>query len=106
MASPAPDTAAPAAADKGKSRESPRATALIVIGMAGSGKSQSVRLPDPALTQLPEPASPTFMQRVNSYLHSRSQPPYVLNLDPAVMHLPFDANIDIRDTVDYQEVMK
>jgi len=46
------------------------------------------------------------MQRVNSYLHSRGQPPYVLNLDPAVMHLPFDANIDIRDTVDYPEVMK
>jgi len=48
----------------------------------------------------------TFMQRVNSYLHERNQPPYVLNLDPAVMHLPFDANIDIRDTVDYPEVMK
>jgi hypothetical protein len=46
------------------------------------------------------------MQRVNSYLHSKNQPPYVLNLDPAVMHLPFDANIDIRDTVDYAEVMK
>lgn len=46
------------------------------------------------------------MQRVNSYLHSRDQPPYVLNLDPAVIHLPFEANIDIRDTVDYAEVMK
>ncbi|BGO93072.1 hypothetical protein NBRC10512_003257 [Rhodotorula toruloides] len=74
-------------ADKGKGKESPRATAMIVIGMAGSGKT-------------------TFMQRVNSYLHSKNQPPYVLNLDPAVMHLPFDANIDIRDTVDYAEVMK
>lgn len=48
----------------------------------------------------------TFMQRVNSYLHSRNQPPYILNLDPAVTHMPFTANIDIRDTVDYQEVMK
>ena len=48
----------------------------------------------------------TFMQRVNSYLHSRNQPPYILNLDPAVTHLPFTANIDIRDTVDYHEVMK
>ncbi|KAK4704875.1 GPN-loop GTPase, partial [Phenoliferia sp. Uapishka_3] len=63
------------------------AAAIIVIGMAGSGKT-------------------TFMQRVNSYLHSRNQPPYILNLDPAVTHLPFTANIDIRDTVDYQEVMK
>lgn len=89
-------------ADKGKSKEptsSPSASnplptsrdhaavAVIVIGMAGSGKT-------------------TFMQRVNSYLHEKNQPPYILNLDPAVTHLPFTANIDIRDTVDYHEVMK
>lgn len=66
---------------------SPRATAILVIGMAGSGKT-------------------TFLQRVNSDLHSVAKPPYILNLDPAVTHLPFTANIDIRDTVDYQEVMK
>ena len=29
-----------------------------------------------------------------------------MNLDPAVMSLPFGANIDIRDTVKYKEVMK
>lgn len=31
---------------------------------------------------------------------------YVLNLDPAVMTIPYGANIDIRDTVRYKEVMK
>lgn len=31
---------------------------------------------------------------------------YVVNLDPAVMTLPFGANIDIRDTVMYKDVMK
>ncbi|GAA5896883.1 GTPase NPA3 [Sporobolomyces salmoneus] len=72
---------------KGKSKASPRATSLIVIGMAGSGKT-------------------TLMQRINSYLHSQQTPPYVVNLDPAVMQLPFDCNIDIRDTVDYQQVME
>ena len=30
---------------------------------------------------------------------------YLLNLDPAVMHVPFPINIDIRDTIDYKEVM-
>jgi GTPase SAR1 family protein len=30
---------------------------------------------------------------------------YYVNLDPAVMSVPFAANIDIRDTVDYKEVM-
>jgi GTPase SAR1 family protein len=63
--------------------------AIITIGMAGAGKS-------------------TFVQRINSYLHSLNPPvpPYILNLDPAVTHIPFEANIDIRDTVNYQEVMK
>lgn len=31
---------------------------------------------------------------------------YVINLDPAVMNLPFGANIDIRDTIQYKDVMK
>ena len=48
----------------------------------------------------------TLMQRLNSYLHSKDTPPYILNLDPAVTHMPYTANIDIRDTVDYKEVMK
>jgi GTPase SAR1 family protein len=29
-----------------------------------------------------------------------------MNLDPAVLTLPYGANIDIRDTVKYKEVMK
>ena len=61
--------------------------AIITIGMAGAGKS-------------------TFVQRINSYLHTQSTPPYVLNLDPAVSYVPFEPNIDIRDTINYQEVMK
>ncbi|KAI8987404.1 hypothetical protein BDF20DRAFT_904532 [Mycotypha africana] len=60
---------------------------ILCIGMAGSGKT-------------------TFMQRINAYLHQKKTPPYVLNLDPAVTSLPFTANIDIRDTVNYKEVMK
>ena len=64
-------------------------TVIITIGMAGSGKT-------------------TFVQRIASHLHSlpTPTPPYILNLDPAVTNVPFDANIDIRDTVDYKEVMK
>lgn len=68
--------------------------AVICIGMAGSGKT-------------------TFMQRINAHLHEKHQksasntsPPYVLNLDPAVRSVPFDSNIDIRDSVNYKEVMK
>ncbi|KAJ7230666.1 XPA-binding protein 1 [Mycena pura] len=81
MSEPADSAAA------GPSKRKP--IAIITIGMAGAGKS-------------------TFVQRINSYLHSQNppQPPYILNLDPAVTRVPFEANIDIRDTVNYQEVMK
>ncbi|KAL3475496.1 hypothetical protein BJX99DRAFT_229698 [Aspergillus californicus] len=61
--------------------------AVVCVGMAGSGKT-------------------TFMQRINSHLHSKRQPPYVLNLDPAVHTVPFEPNIDIRDAINYKEVMK
>ena len=46
------------------------------------------------------------MQRINSYLHTKREPPYVINLDPAVRTVPFESNIDIRDSLDYKEVMK
>lgn len=61
--------------------------AIVCVGMAGSGKT-------------------TFMQRINAHLHGKKDHPYVINLDPAVLNVPFDSNIDIRDSVNYKEVMK
>jgi GTPase SAR1 family protein len=55
--------------------------------MAGSGKT-------------------TFMQRLNAHLHSRGDPGYIINLDPAVTQLPYGAHVDIRDTVNYKNVMQ
>lgn len=46
------------------------------------------------------------MQRLNAHLHAKKQPPYIINLDPAVRAVPFARNIDIRDSVNYKEVMK
>jgi len=60
---------------------------ILVLGMAGSGKS-------------------TFVQRLTSYLLMKQQPPYIINLDPAVHEVAYPVNIDIRDTVKYKEVMK
>ncbi|KAL0637054.1 hypothetical protein Q9L58_003877 [Maublancomyces gigas] len=60
--------------------------AIICIGMAGSGKT-------------------TFVQRLNAHLHEKKRPPYIVNLDPAVKNVPFERNIDIRDSVNYREVM-
>merc|ERR1712141_324245 len=67
---------------------------VIILGMAGSGKT-------------------TFVQRLVSHLHTKKardpdvhKPPYVINLDPACHEVPYPANVDIRDTVNYKEVMK
>lgn len=59
---------------------------LIILGMAGAGKT-------------------SFTKRLASHIVSGSRP-YLVNLDPACREVPFPANIDIRDTVDYKEVMK
>lgn len=39
-------------------------------------------------------------------MYAKKETPYVVNLDPAVKEVPYPANIDIRDSVNYKEVMK
>jgi GTPase SAR1 family protein len=46
------------------------------------------------------------MQRLLSDCQLNNTAAYCLNLDPAVGTLPYQANIDIRDTVNYKQVMK
>jgi len=60
---------------------------LLILGMAGSGKT-------------------TFTRRLYSYLMSQKKSVYSINLDPAVVNVPYPINIDIRDTVKYKQVMK
>lgn len=47
---------------------------LIVLGMAGSGKT-------------------TLIQKLTEYLYNKKIPPYVINLDPACKEVPYPANI-------------
>jgi GTPase SAR1 family protein len=60
---------------------------IVCVGMAGSGKT-------------------TFVHRLFLYLQSLQKRVYAINLDPAVRKVPYPTNIDIRDTVDYKQVMK
>lgn len=53
---------------------------LLVIGMAGSGKT-------------------TLMGRLQTHLGEKDSHGYLINLDPAVMNLPYEPHVDIRDTV-------
>lgn len=50
--------------------------------------------------------APSLKQRLNAHLHARQKSDYLINLDPAVRTVPYSPNIDIRDTVNYKEVMK
>ena len=63
------------------------APSVFCIGMAGTGKTKLV-------------------QRINSYLLSKEKTPYIVNLDPAALELPYPANIDIRDSLRYKSVME
>merc|ERR1719174_1463046 len=62
-------------------------TVLLMIGMAGSGKT-------------------TLMSRVVTHLTAQKKRLYTMNLDPAVRTIPYAVNVDIRDTVEYSGVMK
>lgn len=55
--------------------------------MAGSGKT-------------------TFVQKLSEHLYEETRPGYLINLDPACHDMPYPANIDIRDTINYKRVMK
>uniref|UniRef100_A0A915EB92 GPN-loop GTPase n=1 Tax=Ditylenchus dipsaci TaxID=166011 RepID=A0A915EB92_9BILA len=59
---------------------------ILVLGMAGSGKT-------------------SFVQRLTSVMHAQKKFPYVINLDPATASVPYPANVDIRDTIKYKAVM-
>jgi len=71
----------------GSTEKSALPVCLIILGMAGAGKT-------------------SFVQRLTAHLHAKKSSPYVVNLDPACHDVPFPVNIDIRDTVKYKEVMK
>ncbi|TYZ59510.1 hypothetical protein PybrP1_002713 [[Pythium] brassicae (nom. inval.)] len=83
---PAPSAYAELASDLSMPKMYPKPVTVMVIGMAGSGKT-------------------TLMQRIATYGLETGMRNYIVNLDPAVRKTGYTANIDIRDTVDYKQVM-
>ncbi|KAL0118606.1 hypothetical protein PUN28_009346 [Cardiocondyla obscurior] len=71
---------------KDESADGKKIPCIIVVGMAGAGKT-------------------SFVSKLVSKLYDIGKP-YVINLDPACKEVPYPANIDVKDTVNYKEVMK
>lgn len=61
--------------------------ALFFVGMAGCGKT-------------------SLIHRISLDLSFIRKSHYIINLDPATQNLPYFANIDIRDTINFKKVMK
>lgn len=79
----------------------PRATSVLVIGMAGSGKSTFAGALSRHLAS--DDTASTDGEKTEQ---DGSKDAYVVNLDPAVGALNYEPNVDIRDTVDYKRVME
>ena len=88
-ASSASSTAASAssASSAAASADKKQPVCVLVIGMAGSGKTNVVN-------------------RLGAYFSQKKTTHKIINLDPAVKNVPYSPYIDIRDTVDYKGVMK
>ena len=80
-------TSSASTASGAATKEKKKPTVILVVGMAGSGKT-------------------SLMQRLNAQTRQDGKTPYVINLDPAVGNLGYEANIDIRETVKYKDVMR
>ena len=78
---------------------------VIIIGMAGSGKTTVMKALWRHFTQCrvlksnEKDGQPT-VKKVDPFKT------YMINLDPAVLSTPYPVNIDICDTIKYKEVMK
>ena len=91
--------------------------------MAGSGKTslmaqlqRSLEWPETAVQDNASSSSRTGQQQQDGDEEQEEsgddddeeeeQRYYCVNLDPATLNVPYDVSIDIRDTIDYKEVMK
>jgi len=81
---------------------------IICVGMAGSGKTSLVSrlqasLDEERIARVAQP--PSSKEGENDVDQPVSVSSYCVNLDPATLHLPYEVSIDIRDTINYKEVM-
>jgi GPN-loop GTPase len=96
-------------------------TCIIFVGMAGSGKSSLVTQLQSSLDRQAEEKQELFEQQEHNATLSKDHDAeqnttdpciervpyaYCVNLDPATIQVSYDASIDIRDTINYKQVMQ
>ena len=79
-----------------------RPTVVLVIGMAGAGKTSLMAQIEETLKRRAVASTPSS----SSSSSTPSSGGYLVNLDPAVVNLSYEPQIDIRDTVNYKNVMR
>lgn len=111
------DTAASAAAASSETDspkpDMPSTPVCLVLGMAGSGKTTLVDALSAWLEDEDDIAAASASSSTDPEPEPKASDPsdgpigaYVVNLDPAVHTLPYEPNIDIRDTIRYKDVMR
>eukprot|EP00934_Nitzschia_sp_Nitz4_P004491 Nitzschia sp. Nitz4//scaffold55_size114948//60122//61189//NITZ4_003902-RA/size114948-processed-gene-0.44-mRNA-1//1//CDS//3329554533//4481//frame0 len=93
--------------------ENPAPICVLVVGMAGSGKTtlmtalQQSTIPEESVQETADETDDTNVAAWEQTKPSarENMPAYAINLDPATLEVPYGASIDIRDTVDYKQVM-
>mmetsp|Transcript_10524 Transcript_10524/g.31415 ORF Transcript_10524/g.31415 Transcript_10524/m.31415 type:complete len:331 (+) Transcript_10524:222-1214(+) len=83
----APDDAVTVAPEDSGDFRSSGPVVTLLIGMAGSGKT-------------------TLFHRLHYDATEKGRRCYFINLDPAVLEVPIEPQIDIRDTIDYKGIMR
>ena len=88
-----------------QTKENPTPICVLVVGMAGSGKTTLMsQLQESTISESVQDASSTSEEDTKP--SSPAMPAYCINLDPATLEVPYNASIDIRDTVKYKQVME
>ncbi|EEC43374.1 predicted protein [Phaeodactylum tricornutum CCAP 1055/1] len=78
---------------------------VIMVGMAGSGKTTLLTQLQRSLETPSVPPTPDDFVAADTAADAKMAS-YVVNLDPATLSVPYEVSIDIRDTVDYKQVMQ
>lgn len=86
-----------------QTKENPAPICVLVVGMAGSGKTTLMSaLQESTYPEEEEEVEGEDSKPAATEPSPADMPAYCINLDPATLEVPYNASIDIRDTVKYK----